>query len=280
MKQNKVCLYGLPCSGKSFALASLFKIPNMKVLLMATERNSLGGLELGLAHYGITLQPGQLSVAIIKKKGKFLVNELGALKAFVEKSHQEAQVDKTSGNKSKYKYFSEIILSLMEFEAVDHVTKETTKYGNIGEMPENLVFVVDGLTPIMRGIWENTKGDRVISQLQDYSTVQYWLNKILEALSDCPPGVILLAHAERHTDDFENKEKIRVAINAGTALNSSFLGNFQNGIYAYRHVDGKFYWAGSKIGVDTAPRDIPAKDNLTPDFSLYPIFNEGEVKKK
>ena len=279
MKQEKILLYGLGASGKSSSIATLFKLrkecPNMRVIFLCTERNALSGLNWGLNHYKIKLEPNQLITCVIRnKKKKAFTNELRALTTYSKQSSAETQQnDKNSNmNKDKYLDFHNIVNGLMAFKGVDYVTKEDVSLGNIGELELEDILVIDGLTPIMLAIWEVVKGDRVGGNMADYQVVQYWLKKLTKNIIDIDASVILLAHADRVYDEISKEEKIRVGLDAGTALAGKYSGSWGDTFYAYQAPTGQRYWAGKKQGVETAVRNLPEQDKLAPDFSLYNFF--------
>lgn len=278
MRVSKVLLYGLPASGKSSAIATLFKLqdkrPDQRVILLCTERNSLAGIEFGLKLHKINLKPGEFIYSIARPKSKKAFSaELNALTAFTKQSQADAQKsDATNQNKDKYTYFMDVISGLASFTGIDYVTNEEVKLGNVGELEESDILVIDGLSTISYGIWNTVKGDRVISQLQDYGTVQHWLNKFTQGLVNLDCSFILLAHADRVTDEVEKIEKIRVSLEAGNALAAKYIGNFSDCIYCYADASGKRYWAGRKMNVEAAARNFPEQDKLEPDFSLYNFF--------
>ena len=276
----KVLLYGLPASGKSSSIATLFKLknkfPTQRVILLCTERNSLAGVEFGLKHHKIALKEGDFIYNIVRPKGKkAFLTELNALTAFTKQTQADAQKgDGTNQNKDKYTYFNDIINGLTSFTGIDYVTGEEVKLGNVGELHETDILVIDGLSTISYGIWNIVKGDRVISQLQDYGTIQHWLNKFTQGIVNLDCSVILLAHADRVTDEVEKVEKIRVSLEAGNALAAKYIGNFSDCVYCYSDTSGKRLWAGRKVNVETAARSFPEQDKLEPDFSLYNFFKD------
>ncbi len=284
MVKNNTLLYGLPCVGKSFALASIFKMKDFmespgKLVYLVTERNALRGFNAGLKHYKINIPENKLYTSIISAdpKEKLFSKELAALKNFSLKSASEAQKDdpKSNMNKDKYDYFGRVVGGMEEIVAEEFVTKKSTKIGNIGaNLNSDDIVVIDGLSPIVQSIWAQLKGDRVISAIQDYQTVQYWVKAITELWQRCPCSIILLAHADKGLDEVSGTTLTRISLDAGIKITASYGGFWDNVIYAYKDVTGQFYWAGAMKDVETAARDIPAKSKLTPDFSLpeYTFF--------
>jgi len=282
MKQEKIILYGLGCSGKSSSIATLFKLrdscPNLRVIFLCTERNALSGLEWGLKHYKIKLEENQLITCVIRNnKKKAFTNELRALTTYSKQSSSESQKNDKNGNMNKDKYtdFANIISGLTTFKGIDYVTKKEVTLGNVGDLEFEDILVIDGLTPIMLAIWESVKGDRVGGVMADYQVVQYWLKRFTKNLIDIDASVILLAHADRIYDEISKEDKIRIGLDAGTALAGKYSGSWGDVIYAYQAPSGQRYWAGKKVGVETAVRNFEEKDKLEPNFSLYNFFKEN-----
>ena len=279
-KTSKILLHGLSASGKSYSTATLFKLrdirPNQRVVYLCTEANAITGIERGLKAYNIKLEPNQLMYSVVRgKKKKVFGNEISALSKYVAQSAQEAQKNDSSNmDKDKYSYFLDVLKGLESFKGVDYVTKEDVLIDNVGYLEKEDILVIDGLSPIVHGIWQIVKGSRVVSQLSDYGIVQYWLQTFTKNLIDLDCSIILLAHTDRHYDEVERVEKLRVSLGAGTALASKYAGSFSDVIYAYSDNQGTRMWAGRKLGVETAARNFPEKDKLVPNFSLYNFFRD------
>lgn len=286
IKQAIVLMHGLGATGKSFSLATLFKLsdirPNQRVILLATENNSLAGIERGIKFYGIKLEKNQFYYSVIRPNTKkAFAAELNALKKFASDSVSKTMTtDKDSNaNKDKYTYFIDVVSGLTNIKAIDYVTKEEHVLGNIAELGEEDVLVIDGLSPIVHGIWGLLQGDRLINNLSDYGVVQKQLNDFTYTLVNAIKcSLIMLAHSDRLMDDIEKTEKIRVSLDCGIAMSGKYIGKFSDVIYASLSNAGKFVWTGRKVGVETAARNYPARDGLEPDFSLYNFFKEDGVE--
>ena len=282
-KTSKILLHGLSASGKSYSTATLFKLrdarPNQRVVYLCTEANAITGIERGLKAYNIKLEPNQLIYSVVRgKKKKVFGNEIQALSKYVKQSAQEAQKsDSSNMQKDKYTYFLDVLKGLESFKGIDYVTKEEVDIGNIGDLEEEDILILDGLTPIVHGIWQIVKGSRVVSQISDYQVVQYWLQTFTKDLIDLDCSLILLAHTDRQYDEVEKVEKLRVSLGAGSALASKYAGSFSDVIYAYCDNQGTRLWAGRKLGTETAARNYPEKDKLVPDFSLYNFFRDDGI---
>lgn len=282
VKQAIILLHGLGCTGKSTSLATLFKLrdlrPNQRVILIATEKNSLDGIRWGLKHHGIKLEEGQFYYQIIRPKSKkAFAAEIVALEKFAKETvSQTMQTPKDStGNKDKYTYFIDVVRGLSNIKAIDYVTGEETNLGNIGELDQEDILVVDGLSPIVNGIWGLLQGDRKVNQIGDYQVVQKQLNDFTyELVNSIDCSLIMLAHSDRLMDDIEKIEKIRVSLDCGVAMSGKYIGKFSDVIYANVTNAGKFIWTGKKIGIEAAARNFPATAECEPDFSKYWFFKD------
>lgn len=271
IKKPAVLLYGGGCVGKSFSLASIFKVPKKRLIVLSTENNAIAGLEKGLAHYKIKLEPNQLIIAKVTPKSKKAFSaKLNAFKTFAANSvTANYSTDKnSSANKDKYTYLIDVIAKLTKLNGVDYVTGEEVELGNIAELEEHDVLAIDGLTPIVHGIWNIVQGDKLVNDMNDYQVVQKQVTDITSELVnsvDCT--LIMLAHEE-----VDSKGVLHPSINCGQALHGRYIGHYTDTIYAYKTMGGKFVWSGKKAKVETGARSYPAEDNLEPDFSLYDFF--------
>lgn len=247
-----------------------------------TERNAVSGLERGLKHYNIDVKAGQLIYVFPKKKSKAFVDLDRAITAFGKQSKAAAlqgNKDTTQG-KEFYTFFSSIISSLKDFSGTDYVTKEVVKIGNVGELEESDILVIDGLSPITHEIWQATVGDKIQISMSDYMAPQYTLYKVFADLGSLECSVILLAHEKDMTDDKGTILSTLIDTGVGHANYAKLMGCFTDVIHAYKF--GSLYkWEGEKAKVGCISRVIPKETNLEPNFSLYNFFgNKGSYKEK
>jgi hypothetical protein len=282
-KQAKILLYGLAGAGKSYSTATLLKLqnlrPHQRVIYLCTERNALDGLRRGLQAHKIELEVGQLIYCVARpKKKKAFGNEVSALAKYVKQSAADSQKsDSSNMGKDKYTFFLDILKGLENFTGIDYLTNEEVHIGNVGELEEDDILIIDGLSPITHAIWQITKGDRVGGQIGDYQVVQYWIKQFTQDLIELDCSVIMLAHADRIYDDIEKVEKIRISLEAGVALAGKYAGGWSDVIYCYAKPDGTRVWTGRKMGVETVARNFPESDSLVPDFSVYNFFREDGI---
>ena len=290
MKKANILLYGDGGSGKSTAVATLFKMnnPDLKVRYLMTEANAMDGMEEGLARHGIKLNPGQLHYMVCRPNPATSVTSAQIAKEYEQNYLQLSESDAlkvkiASGDRAKRTAFVTILKGMATFKGIDYVTKEVTDLGDYLKWDDNTVFVIDSLTSCVDYLVNEVKATRIATVQSDYNHVQTNLmNKIIIPLteqSQC--SIIMLGHpvigedqTVKQPKEEENKITKLYPRTFGQALNNTIVSKFSETIYSYVDRQDNFYWAGKKEGVATSPRKIPRQDKLVPDFSLYPIFGE------
>lgn len=290
MKKANILLYGDGGSGKSTAVATLFKMnnPDLKVRYLMTEANAMDGMEEGLVRHGIKLKPGQLHYMVCRPNPATSVTSAQIAKEYEQNYLQLSESDAlkvkiASGDRAKRTAFVTILKGMATFKGIDYVTKEVTDLGDYLKWDDNTVFVIDSLTSCVDYLVNEVKATRIATVQSDYNHVQTNLmNKIIIPLteqSQC--SIIMLGHpvigedqTVKQPKEEENKITKLYPRTFGQALNNTIVSKFSETIYSYVDRQDNFYWAGKKEGVATSPRKIPRQDKLVPDFSLYPIFGE------
>lgn len=290
MKKANILLYGDGGSGKSTAIATLFKInnPDLKVRYLMTEANAMDGMEEGLTRHGIKVKPGQLHYMVCRPNPATSVTSSQIAKEYEQNYLQLSEADAlkvkiASGDRAKRTAFVTILKGMATFKGIDYVTKEVTDLGDYLKWDDNTVFVIDSLTSCVDYLVNEVKATRIATVQSDYNHVQTNLmNKIIIPLteqSQC--SIIMLGHpvigedqTVKQPKEEENKITKLYPKTFGQALNNTIVSKFSETIYSYVDRQDSFWWAGKKEGVATSPRKIPRQDKLVPDFSLYPIFGE------
>lgn len=290
MKKTNVLLYGEGGTGKSSAIATLFKllpkVPNLKVRYLMTEANAMDGMEDGLSRHKVELKPGQLAYQVCKPNPTTAIstariaNEFDA--NFMKKSENDAlKVKAEAGDRAKHTAFLTILKGMASFKGIDYVTGEESDYGDYLKWDSDTVFVIDSLTSCVDYLVDVVKAARVATVMSDYNHVQTNLmSKIIIPLTEqsrC--SIVMLGHPTIGDDNTvkqpkekENRITKLYPKSFGQAINNTLVSKFSEVIYCYIDHSDNFWWAGKKIGITTSPRKIPRKDRLTPDFSLYPLF--------
>lgn len=281
---DKVIIFGTGGVGKSAALATLFiDCPDdRRVIVVATEKNALRGLERGLALYNITLEEGQLIYVLPKKKEKAFANLKRSVDSYTKQTKTVAlQGSKdTTMNKEKYTFLQSILGTLEDFSGTDYITGKSTKIGNVGDLDSSDILVIDGFSPISHEVWNTIVGDKIAISMNDYMPVQHVIYSLASNLASIDCQVIVLAHEKEITDDKGVVLQRVVDFGCGNAISHKLLGCFTDVIYAYTF-GTKYLWAGAKDKVLNVSRVLPKEDRLEPNFSLYRFFgNKGSYVEK
>jgi hypothetical protein len=300
MRKQNILIHGNGGVGKSASIATLLKpaqlekTPNLKIRFLMSETNCLYGLEDGLAIHKVTPKEGQLTYMLIKPKvtknnnSSIIVQNFR--ENFMEKSDAEAKSVRTSSSdRTHMTEYLNILNATARFKGIDWATKQIIDDGDVLTFDNNTIFVVDSLTTIVNYLVKVVKGARQATIPSDYMNVQQNLKSQIfvqfsEVMSEA--SFILLAHSHLgQNPDVEQPKSADVMSGKaeyimktypsvfGQAMNN-ISQNFTETIYAWKDFGSKYYWAGEKENVDTSVRRVPRKDELTPDFSLYPIFVE------
>lgn len=272
---DKILIYGAGGVGKTTSVMSALvnAPPERRLVFLMTERNSLAGVDYGLTKFNIELKPGQLIYVFPEEKKKAFVDLDRAFTAYSKMSKKAAMTgnaDSTEG-KENYTYLTRIIKTLSAFTGTDYVTNEPVNIGNIGELTSNDILVIDGLSPIGSELWNTMVGDKLIVSMTDYMPIQRALYAIMAQLAKLYCHVIVLAHEREHTNDAGILEMVKVNTWCGNSNYDTVMGLFTDVIYCYKN-GSSYKWAGAKPKVYTVARKIPQKDNLDPNFSIYPFF--------
>lgn len=274
---RKILLYGAGGVGKSVSLATILKgNPKKRLVYLMTERNAVSGLEFGIKKYNVIVKEGQIVYVYPQEEKKAAFGNLGrALENFANQSKVLAlkgDGGSTQGKES-YGYLGTIISTLSSFKGFDFVTGELVNIGNVGKLTSNDILIVDGLSPIGNEIWNSLVGDKIAISMTDYGPPQRAMYLMLSELAKLPCHVVLLAHARDKTDDKGSLIQVQVNTWVGNSNYETLMGLFTDVIYAYKF-GINFYWSGKQSKVYAIARNIPAEDNLLPDFAKHNIFTE------
>lgn len=271
----KVILYGPGGTGKTTStVTSLIDAPpERKLVYLMTERNSLAGVEYGLQKYNIVPKPGQIVYVFPQEKKKAFVDLERAFTAFANTSKKAALSGNTATTEGKenYTYLSRILKTLGAFKGTDYATGEEVTIGNVGDLTANDILIIDGLSPLGNELWNTMVGDKIAISMSDYLPVQRALYGIMAQLNKLDCHVVLLAHEKETFNESGALDMVNVNTWCGSSNYETIMGLFTDVIYCYKQ-GSAYKWAGSKTKVYTVSRNVPAKDNLEPNFSLYNFF--------
>lgn len=281
---DKVILFGGAGQGKSFSIASVLKDApsNRRLIFIFTEKNAVSGLERGLAHYDIQVEPGQILYAFPKRKERAFANLKRAVDVYSKQSKSNAlQGNKdATGGKEHYSFLQNILNTFDSFTGIDYVTREEVKVGSVDSLDMDDILIIDGLSPISFEIWNSLVGDKIAISMSDYMPIQHVMYSIMQSIASLDCNVILLAHEKDITDDKGNLVSKTIDWGVGNAISSKLLGCFTEALYVYT-LGTKYLWSANKAKTTCVARTMPKEDALAPDFSLYRLFgNTGKYIEK
>lgn len=275
-KRLAMLLYSRPGEGKSTALATLLKVPNLKVRILCTEDNSLQGLQDGLRIHGITeLSEGQLTVAQVKGNG------VTSSDTFIE------QTDDSS--------YQSAVRLLLNFIGHDVASGKEVRLGNALNWTDEAVLCIDGLTMLQHACHSRGKvkaisaGTAKDPRAAFYAGQEALIGYVYQLLQHSKAHVVVLAHETTSDEVALSKNKGLLATHPalGTrSIVSPFLGRFNLVLYAKINKQTKQYvWSGEEHNTMTVVRNINLKDktyngrrvslnNMPADFSFegYDFF--------
>lgn len=275
-KVDKVLIFGENSVGKSASAATaLLDAPDdRRLIYLMTERNAAGGLEWGLKHHEVEVKEGQVIYVFPKEKKKAFSDINRALGSFMQQTKVDALKGdgKTTQGKENYTFLINIIKALENFKGIDYLTGEEVSIGNVGNLNENDILFVDGLSPIGKEVWNSTVGDKIAISQNDYMPAQNLMYGILSELSKLACHVVLYAHERAKTDDGGNLIRTEVQTWVGNSNYSTLMGLFTDVIHAKR--DGLQYrWEVNAPKLHASSRRIESSEkNIEPNFAKYNFF--------
>lgn len=281
IKSPRVVLFGAGGSGKTTSIGSLFHLlkdrPKQRVIMIALDNNSILGIESALKYHKVELKEGQLYIAKLAKtkKSPFGLKSRALLEFSKQTKDEGYSTPKQSTlNREKYDLYRRIMDIFESLDVYDYVTEEPTNLGNVGDLTNQDILWIDSLTPLVRGLWQFVKADRITKEIGFYGTVQDEISDLcLNLTSSIECGLVIVAHEERDAEE----GKVRPCLMAGQALHGSWTSLFSDVIYVWKDQSGKHFFSAKKPKVETVPRSFreedKKKDRLDADFSKHPIFN-------
>jgi hypothetical protein len=286
-KSRNILLYGAACRGKSACIATLLKNApeNRRLIYVMADRNAPVGFEWGLSHHKVEVKPGQVYYNIPEDDTSSFENLARSFLDF-QKKPQKVKHDPSdpSSNKEKYGFMTKLMACMQSFKGTDFVTGEVKNLGDFSKLTTEDIVIFDGLSVITTELWQGIYGDVILYSGYDYGAVQKTLVKILTPLSKMRANVIILAHEKEYTEGEGLQQKLRFVgpdTNVGEANFQILMGLFTDVFRADKY-GTKFIWntKGNDKTFVNVREGIPQNEQLTPDFSLLPCFNDltSEVK--
>jgi hypothetical protein len=164
-------------------------------------------------------------------------------------------------NKKKYGEFIDILTTLSNFKC----DRTGESYGAVDEWGPKRALVIDSLSGLNIAAMNLVVGSKPVKSMADWGVAMDMLERLIVKLSvDIPCTMVLIAHAERETDE----------VTGGTSIFASTLGRklapkiprFFSDVVFVRRVADKFTWSTAESNVDTKARNLPIKADQPPSF--------------
>lgn len=292
---EKWIFYGKPCTGKTVGTTTILPcLPEGgRLIYIMTESNSPGGVEFGLQHHSIVPKPGQLFYSLARSqhgKKSDISNLIRATERHVkgETLGQKHDAQNQNLNQKDYGFLIGILKNWESLKVTDYVTGEQVNLGNISDLTENDVVVIDGLTAIAKEVWNICFGDVIIHTMYDYGPVQRYLANIFAAIERFTCGVILLAHEKEYDKPDPNSKTNGMILDfvgpdtlCGSANFSVLMSSWAYVIRTNKH-SGKYVWQVGQQNMFSAnrekiqpfmdeknPKNSVKLEQLVPDFRKY-----------
>lgn len=145
------------------------------------------------------------------------------------------------------------------------VDQRGVSFGDLANLPNTAVIVIDGLTELTSAITHATVGNKPALSQPDWMVMQ---NVILEFIRFLTHGtnahVVVLAHTEVTEDPLTGARRV-FAMTPGKKLAATLPALFSDVIHSVR--SGKeFYWETADPTVLTKARNVPISAKLQPSF--------------
>lgn len=276
-KRLAMLLYSMAGMGKSCSIATLLKIPGLKVRILALEDNCLPAIEESFAIHGITsIEEGQLTIADVTG------NAITTADTFTKQSDDSV--------------YQAAVMKLINFQGTDVATGKDVKLGNALNWGNDTILVLDGLTMLQYAC--ATRGKAKIEEAGGnkdpraafYAGQDTLIGYIYQFMQRSKAHFLLLGHETSSDPEQLAKHKTLQATHPalGTrSIVSPFLGRFSVVLYAkYNKQTRQFVWSGEEPNTMTVMRNITTKgltykgrpvtnSNLPADFSFegYHFFD-------
>lgn len=177
----------------------------------------------------------------------------------------ESLAKSSDPNRSQYAQFVEFYECCNNFKC----DRDGRSYGDVAKWNTDRALVVDGLTGLSTMAMKLQTGGKPVSSQADWQigmgNVQ---NAVTKLCTDTICSFILIAHAERETDEVLGGTKI-MASTLGKKLAPKLPLFFSDVILAVKE-GAMFTWSTAALSADLKARNLPIKDGLPPSF--VPIF--------
>ncbi|TFH40502.1 MAG: hypothetical protein E4H01_16455 [Lysobacterales bacterium] len=167
----------------------------------------------------------------------------------------------TDINKKGYGQFIDLLRCLNSFTC----DRDGQNYGDVCEWNTDRALVLDSLSGVNIMAMNLVVGSKPVKHQGDWGVAMDNLERLVQKLctgTNC--HFVLIAHAERETDEVMGGSKI-MAATLGKNLAPRIPRFFSDVVLADK-TGAKFTWSTAAVGADLKARNLPIADGLPPDF--------------
>jgi hypothetical protein len=173
----------------------------------------------------------------------------------------EALTKSYDGARNKDNRFTAMVKALNNFTC-DRTGEE---FGSVSKWGTDKALVIDSLSGIGIAVMNSIVGTRPAKNMSDWGLAQDQLEGVINwCCTSTRCHFILLAHAERETDEVQGGTQI-MASTLGKKLAPKLPRFFSDVILAQRQ-GTKFTWSTAATGADLKARNVPIANDIKPDF--------------
>lgn len=168
----------------------------------------------------------------------------------------------TDINKRSYGQFIELLRTLNNFKC----DRDGKEYGDVCKWTTSRALVLDSLSGVNIMAMNLVVGSKPVKHMGDWGVAMDNLERLIQKLctsTNC--HFVLIAHAERETDEVMGGSKI-MAATLGRKLAPRLPRFFSDVVLADKQ-GAKFTWSTAAVGADLKARNLPIADGLPPDFA-------------
>lgn len=167
----------------------------------------------------------------------------------------------TDINKRGYGQFIDLLRALNNFKC----DRDGLEYGDVCTWGTNRAIVLDSLSGVNIMAMNLVVGSKPVKHQGDWGVAMDNLERLIQKLCTSTQAMfILMAHAERETDEVMGGSKI-MAATLGRKLAPRLPRFFSDVVLADKQ-GTKFTWSTAALGADLKARNLALADGLPPDF--------------
>ena len=249
-------LYSNPGQGKSVSICTLLKIPNLKVRILATERNCIPAIEEGMRIHGIKeLTKGQLVIA--EARGT----------AQISSDNFMANSDSTA--------YDAAVARLFSFTGIDVFDGSEINLGKVFSWGDDCVLVIDGMTMLQHAATgkgqkkSEDEGTTKDPRNAFYNTQKLFIGYIVQLINNSKIHIVALGHSVVELDEkvlakIKDTGVTKIHPYLGTrSIIDGILSQFNVLLYAkYNKLTRKYVWSADETDAMTVARNIQIEGNL------------------